>query len=76
MIFGLPLRLVKLRARMGWTQAEMAELLGVNQATVSRWEAGLGAPRAAAMVRIEGLEHEDDRHGQRCVPEYADSIPG
>jgi transcriptional regulator with XRE-family HTH domain len=76
MIFGLPMRLVRMRSRMGWTQAELASLLGVNQATVSRWESGLGAPRAAAMVRIEGLEHEDDRHGQRRVPEYADSIPG
>lgn len=74
--YGLPRRLVRLRARMGWTQAELARMLGVNQTTVSRWEAGIEAPRAAALVRIEGLDYEDDRHGARRAGEYADAIPG
>lgn len=38
---ALGLRLTKLRIRAGLTQVEVAELLGVRQATVSAWENGV-----------------------------------
>ena len=34
-----------LRERVGLTQAELGRALGVDAATISRWEAGLRSPR-------------------------------
>jgi DNA-binding transcriptional regulator YiaG len=36
----------------GLSQAAMAELIGVSQATVSRWEAGKSSPNRAALGHI------------------------
>ncbi|MEY8841796.1 helix-turn-helix transcriptional regulator, partial [Cribrihabitans sp. XS_ASV171] len=33
------------RRRIGWTQLDLAERLGVDQGTISRWERGVEAPR-------------------------------
>jgi transcriptional regulator with XRE-family HTH domain len=33
-----------LRARMGWSQEELADELGVTQATISNWERGRSRP--------------------------------
>lgn len=33
-------------------QYEMAEIAGVNQGTISKWEAGLNAPHISALARI------------------------
>lgn len=58
-------RIVRLRAARGWKQAAVAEMLGVDQATVSRWERGLQSPDVAARRRLSRLflrEHpEADR---------------
>ena len=40
------------KAVFGVTQAEMASIVRVSQATVSRWEAGEGSPTAKDMRRI------------------------
>lgn len=37
----------RLRAERGWTQAYLAELVDVDQATVQRWESGERWPQAA-----------------------------
>jgi len=39
------------RERAGLTQSEMAELLGVDRSAVSRWEAGVRAPRPEVLAR-------------------------
>ena len=36
--------ILKLRNQNGWTQAELAEMLGVSSKTVSKWERGHGYP--------------------------------
>ena len=47
------------RDKLGLTQAQLAELLGVNQSTIDRWEDGSGPARFAlpmvdaALKRIE-----------------------
>jgi transcriptional regulator with XRE-family HTH domain len=53
MIVGAVLR----RARMvrGMKQTHLAELLGVNQATVSRWERGHLAPTEAQGARLRAI---------------------
>lgn len=43
-----------LRRRLGMTQRELAEELGVRQQTISEWETGMYRPRGAAarLLRI------------------------
>lgn len=54
-----------LRSRLGLTQLELAESLGVDQATVSRWERGVDRPRPARVARIRDLLLKD--HTSRAL---------
>lgn len=52
----MPLSSIKeFRRRMGWTQWELAEHLGVDQGTVSRWERGVENPRPVTDAKIRDL---------------------
>ncbi|EJF47613.1 helix-turn-helix transcriptional regulator [Actinomyces massiliensis] len=55
--FALTLRCY--RKRLGLDQAELAELLNVTQATISRWEAGIRAPRDPVEVLMHLHELSD-----------------
>ena len=50
---GLKIR--ALRARNGWTQAELADRLGTDPVTVSRWERGVSHPRPSAVRTLTQL---------------------
>jgi putative transcriptional regulator len=56
--FGV--RVKKLRERLQLTQEAMADALGVNFATVNRWENGWTAPSKLALRQIDLLckEHK------------------
>lgn len=43
-----------LRTSLGWTQAQLGAELGVDQSTVSNWEAG-GTPRGPALKLLHSL---------------------
>lgn len=45
----------RLRQSNGWKQAVLAELLGVDQATVSRWERGLQTPEVTMRRKLVEL---------------------
>ncbi len=66
--FGL--RLKRLRRAMGVKQSALADLLDVNQSTLSRWEAGLQIPDAklqnAAFASLSE-QKSDDRALRRLV---------
>lgn len=52
-----PIDIKKLRLRLGLTQVEFAKLMGVNQATVSKWEVHGTASRLARKA-LERLKQE------------------
>lgn len=43
------------RERAGWTQADLAERLGTDPVTVSRWERRVSEPRPGAQVRLREI---------------------
>lgn len=45
------------RRRVNLTQKEVADILGLDQTTVSRWERGHKLPRADRLMRIAELYH-------------------
>ncbi|MCC7088183.1 MAG: helix-turn-helix domain-containing protein [Chloroflexi bacterium] len=47
--------ITELRARLGLTQAEMADALGVRQQTISEWETGRYQPRGASVRMLQFL---------------------
>ncbi|MDQ7246731.1 helix-turn-helix domain-containing protein [Dongia sedimenti] len=52
--------LVAFREQLGVSQAELGRRLGVDQATVSRWERGLQAPEPRVQVRLSELMYRQD----------------
>lgn len=53
------------RKRLKMTQAEMAKLLGVSQATISYWESGkkdMGLDDAIRVTKILGIEIFDKQN--------------
>jgi transcriptional regulator with XRE-family HTH domain len=64
------LRLRRQRRARGWKQGHVAALLGVDQSTVSRWEAGVLVPDAGAVeraLRLLGAAPGDDCALRRLV---------
>jgi DNA-binding transcriptional regulator YiaG len=58
-----PSEVVKLRARLGLTQRQLAEYIGATQVTVSRWETGAHPPRGANLKALKDLAAK--RKGKR-----------
>ena len=53
-----PERIQQLRRRLSLTQTELAERMGVRQATVSDWERGKQTPTGASVTLLEMLEQK------------------
>ncbi len=61
-----PSRDVRLdRMRLGLTQSQLADLLGVTLATVSRWERGVSPPDPGALTLLLILRDVPDALGPR-----------
>lgn len=50
-------KLVKLRKEHGFTQEQLAEMIGVSRQAISRWEAGETVPEAALLIRLCDVYH-------------------
>jgi transcriptional regulator with XRE-family HTH domain len=53
--FGPGKHLRALREQVGWTQAEVADLAGIDVVELSRFESGGGDPRSATIDRIAAV---------------------
>uniref|UniRef100_UPI0035C9620E helix-turn-helix domain-containing protein n=1 Tax=uncultured Sphingomonas sp. TaxID=158754 RepID=UPI0035C9620E len=49
------LQFKELRKRAGYTQASLAEAMGVEQPTIQRWEAGSRTPDVSQLIRLSGV---------------------
>ena len=61
--------IVRLRTKLGLTQSEFARLLGVAMHTVSVWEQGRRAPRAAQKAKICALRNIGKRELKKLLAE-------
>lgn len=50
------IEVLKIRKRLGFTQKELAELIGVDQVSVNRWEKGKRKPSKLAIRQLESLQ--------------------
>jgi putative transcriptional regulator len=60
-----PEEIKALRERLGFTQEELAQKLGVSVRTVSRWETGDKSPSRLARAQLERLTR---RRGPKAPP--------
>lgn len=44
----------RMRTQRGWTQEQLAEMVGVTRATVTQWETGWSQPRMGAVTKLAG----------------------
>lgn len=51
----LPQAIRQVRQKQGWTQADLAERLGVSQSTISFWERGVETPSLTHRVQLVTL---------------------
>ena len=45
----------KCRKKAGYTQEQVANLLGVDRSTVAKWETGIALPRADTLIKLATL---------------------
>lgn len=50
------------RARIGLSAREVADLVGVTEASVLNWEQGAAEPKATSLLKLAQI--------YRCTPEY------
>ena len=58
--------LKELRSRLGWTQEQVAEEVGVDPMTISRWERNVFAPKSRVVLKaLDRLARRAERHQSR-----------
>lgn len=57
------LEIKQLRAKLGYTQLQLALALGVSPGTVHRWESDKCNPSPLAMIRLSYLKLESSHKG-------------
>lgn len=63
---GIPALIRELRERLGLTQEQFAQKVGVTYSTVNHWENGKRVPLPFLVKRLFELKHElDEQEGKR-----------
>jgi DNA-binding transcriptional regulator YiaG len=57
--------ILALRKALGMTQHELADLIGAQRHTVSRWELGENEPRGANLKALKALKERVRKRGRR-----------
>ncbi|WP_339036208.1 N-6 DNA methylase [Bradyrhizobium symbiodeficiens] len=70
---SIPATLRAIRAKLGLTQEQLAERLGVSFATVNRWEGGSNGPQKAAREVIDALAAEAGVSAEEQPPEASEA---
>jgi len=70
-----PARVKRLRNRLGLTQVELADRLGVAFATVNRWENGQAAPSSLSWREIERLDGQEPDGPPQPPPSDSEVTP-
>ena len=65
-VFGAA-ELLQLRKHLGFTQAQMAELLGVSSLSIYKWESRQVTPRAAQLEKILAIRKIGKREAQARI---------
>lgn len=52
---SLKIMIIKLRDEHGWTQEELAEMLGVSRSTIAKWESGRGIPTIGNIIALSEI---------------------
>jgi DNA-binding transcriptional regulator YiaG len=60
-----PEHVLPLRNRLGLTQTQLAESVGVSQPTVAMWEAGHRKPSGAATILLKQLAQKAEKKSSR-----------
>ena len=60
--------IARIRKDLGISQTAFAELLGVSQAKVSRWEAGVSTPSKAEMIAARTLRRPKRPYRRKSEP--------
>jgi DNA-binding transcriptional regulator YiaG len=60
-----PEHVLPLRSKLGMTQVELAETVGVAQPTVAMWEAGHRRPSGAATILLRQLEKKAEKKSKK-----------
>ena len=61
--------LISLRKRLGVSQTELAQLIGVSQNTIHNWEAAKTSPRRSQLIRIAELRTKGKRDIKKLLTE-------
>lgn len=61
--------IAEIRKSKGMNLRQFGQLLGVSEATASRWEAGIRHPRFATLVKLNQLANEIPKRKRRELSE-------
>ena len=60
-----PVHVLPLRTKLGLTQTELAESVGVSQPTVAMWEAGQRKPSGSATILLNRLRDQAEKKSRK-----------
>ena len=69
-------RIKKLREKQGYTQTELAKMLGVTRSCVNAWEMGISVPSTQYIVELAGIFNVSTDYLLDVAPSASINISG